>query len=119
MIIQMRLHRHVVNCLFMNVVKELSHRSVLSFSRVSVADRKIFAKARLKPRLHDHAKFNARLYCATHSDLCKNDILESDFNPKNCGVMRKVTRYEYEKQLNPSFSEEQLKAFVSLAVLLL
>ena len=38
---------------------------------------------------------------------------ESDFNPKTCGIMRKVTRYEYEKQLNPELSEADLKEHVS------
>ena len=36
-----------------------------------------------------------------------------DFNPKNILLLRKITRYEYEKKLRPSDSEEELKLYVS------
>jgi NAD+ kinase len=50
---------------------------------------------------------------ATSSQGRFDDILVTDFRPKKALLVRKVTRYEYEKlYLKPDFNEEQLKEYV-------
>lgn len=51
-----------------------------------------------------------RLFCDANS---ANEISEKDFHPKKALLVRKVTRYEYEKlYLKPDLNEEELKAYV-------
>jgi hypothetical protein len=64
--------------------------------------------ARLSSTTNSFADVNARQYDPT------TDISEKDFKPKRALLVRKVTRYEYEKTyLKPGCSEEQLKEYVS------
>jgi hypothetical protein len=42
------------------------------------------------------------------------NLREKDFAPRKALLVRKVTRYEYEKiYLKPEYNEEQLKKYVS------
>ena len=48
------------------------------------------------------------------SDINSCDISEKDFKPRKALLVRKVTRYEYERlYLKPECNEEQLKDYVS------
>ena len=46
-----------------------------------------------------------------------HDIDPSEFAPKQAVLLRKITRYEYEKQISQITSEEELKTYVSLLFL--
>ena len=43
-----------------------------------------------------------------------NNVEVKDFNLKKVVLMRKITRYEYEKQWNDNCSEDELRAYVSI-----
>ena len=52
----------------------------------------------------------------TSADL--TDISEKDFKPRKALLVRKVTRYEYEKiYLKPDLSEQQLKEHVRICLI--
>lgn len=54
------------------------------------------------------------LHCTQSSDLCTQFGNYERFSPKKCLLMKKITRYQYEKQRKPLYTESQLKQYVSV-----
>lgn len=73
----------------------------------------------VRPRLNLQLAFGSlgsvppKRLLSSNNDGMKNNVDVKDFQLEKAVLMRKITRYEYEKQWRSNCSEEELKAYVS------